>query len=424
MTQAQALDILKSGANVFLTGAPGSGKTHTIGQFVEWLRSQKKTVGITASTGIAATQLGGVTVHSWSGIGIKDRLTPRDLKYMRDQSHLVKRARAADVLIIDEVSMLSSATLTVVNEACKSLRQSRMPFGGMQVVLVGDFFQLPPVVRREPGTRPADLFGAAGGDASHFAFSSPAWHELELTVCYLTEQHRQADASFLDLLSAIREERVDLNHEELLTERLTKTAPPGVTKLFSHNRDVDKDNARQLARLEGEEFSFFMDHEGPEALTKHLVRGCMSPEVLELKEGARVMFTRNDFNAGFVNGTIGTVMGFEMGEEDMIPVVETDDGNIIEVEPAEWKLERDDEEEATISQVPLRLAWAITVHKSQGMSLDSAYMDLSRTFEYGQGYVALSRVRSLAGLHLAGVNDRSLKVHPLIVTADRAWRPR
>ncbi|PIQ62062.1 MAG: hypothetical protein COV99_07285 [Bacteroidetes bacterium CG12_big_fil_rev_8_21_14_0_65_60_17] len=422
MTQKEALDLLQSGANVFLTGAPGSGKTHTIGAFIDWLRLQGRTPGITASTGIAATHLGGMTIHSWSGIGVKETLSPADRRGLAKTRRLVERAQRTDVLIIDEVSMLSSGTLQAVNEACKTLRDNKKPFGGLQIVLVGDFFQLPPVRRRDPAevARP-DLFGSAGGDTTIFAFSSPAWHEADLQVCYLTEQHRHSDRNYLGILSSIRDETVDDDEKQELATRFTQQAPKDVPKLFTHNRDVDKDNARLLDRLPGDAHRFKMEWEGPTPLAKALARGCLSPENLELKVNARVMFTRNDFTAGFVNGTTGTVVEFQ-DDADGLPIVETDDGQFIEVEPAEWRMEEGDDENALIRQVPLRLAWAITVHKSQGMSLGSAYMNLSRTFEFGQGYVALSRVRTLDGLYLAGINDQALRVHPHIVDVDRSWR--
>jgi len=318
--------------------------------------------------------------------------------------------------------MLSSGTLQAVNEACKTLRDNKKPFGGLQIVLVGDFFQLPPVRRRDPAevARP-DLFGSAGGDTTIFAFSSPAWHEADLQVCYLTEQHRHSDRNYLGILSSIRDETVDDDEKQELATRFTQQAPKDVPKLFTHNRDVDKDNARLLDRLPGDAHRFKMEWEGPTPLAKALARGCLSPENLELKVNARVMFTRNDFTAGFVNGTTGTVVEFQ-DDADGLPIVETDDGQFIEVEPAEWRMEEGDDENALIRQVPLRLAWAITVHKSQGMSLGSAYMNLSRTFEFGQGYVALSRVRTLDGLYLAGINDQALRVHPHIVDVDRSWR--
>ncbi|MEQ9103179.1 MAG: PIF1 family DEAD/DEAH box helicase [Rhodothermales bacterium] len=428
MTQREALDILKTGVNVFLTGEPGSGKTHTIGQYIDWLKQHRKIAGITASTGIAATHLGGLTIHSWSGVGIKDRLTPRDLKAIKENKRLTDRAKKTHVLVIDEVSMLSADMLTSIDRACRVLRENAQPFGGLQVILVGDFYQLPPVQRRAPVPPPRtsewdDMPGLFDNEPeappSIHAFASPAWDALELRVCYLHEQHRQADKTYLDVLTAIRSEQLYDEHYELLASRIVEHVSPGITKLYTHNADVDRQNMRALDLLATDTRIYRMETKGPQPVVAQMIRGCLSPEELVLKVGARVMFTRNDFQAGFVNGTTGVVVEFTADG----PIVETEDGTYIEVESAEWRFESgEDSEEASLTQLPLRLAWAITIHKSQGMSLDRAHMDLSRTFEFGQGYVALSRLRSLQGLTLKGINERALRVHPEIVSRDLAFR--
>jgi hypothetical protein len=163
-----------------------------------------------------------------------------------------------------------------------------------------------------------------------------------------------------------------------------------------------------------------MSAKGPQPFVQSLQRGCLSPETLELKRGAVVMFTKNDPAGRYVNGTLGIVE--EFGKEDGEPIVMTRSGKRVFAEPATWKIDEGGKERASITQVPLRLAWAMTVHKSQGMSLDAAVIDLSRAFEYGQGYVALSRLRSLSGLHLLGLNERALRVHPAAVEKDAEFR--
>jgi len=408
MTQAEALAILKTGANVFLTGEPGSGKTHTINQYVAYLRSAGVEPAITASTGIAATHIGGRTIHSWSGIGIRPSLNKYDLDRIGQNRTVFRRVSAARVLIIDEVSMLAAGTLAMVEAVCREVRQSDQPFGGLQVVLVGDFFQLPPVSK--PGGRSGD----------QFAFCSPVWDALNPIVCYLAEQHRQADAKFLGLLAAIRANAFTEDHRQILRGRYAKEPPGKVTELYSHNADVDKINADQLSELAGELKQFEMTGEGSEKLVIVLKAGCLSPETLELKVGARVMFTKNDLTERrYVNGTLGTVSGF--APVSGFPIVKTAAGQVV-AEPDDWRVEENGRQLAKITQVPLRLAWAITVHKSQGLSLDAAHMDLSKVFEYGQGYVALSRVRTLGGLSLAGLNDRALEVHPTIRVKDSEFK--
>jgi hypothetical protein len=434
MTQSQALSILKTGSNVFLTGEPGSGKTHTIAEYVAYLRARGIEPAVTASTGIAATHLGGMTIHSWSGIGIKTTLRTSDLHAIVTDKQIAKRVRRAHVLIIDEVSMLPAETLSMVDAVCRAIRGSAEPFGGMQVVLVGDFFQLPPVVKpvqdeqiadsRQRTARSEDLRAASYSlpAAPRFAYESPAWKGANLTVCYLTEQHRQDDGEFLTLLSAIRRNSFRAEHLRCLASRAIRHdgAPKTAPKLFSHNVDVDRVNDGVLAQLPGEPRVYAMSSQGPDALVSALKKGCLSPETLRLKPGAAVMFTKNNPKEGFVNGTLGTVEEFDA--HDHHPIVKTRSGRRVDVEPMDWAVEEHGTIRARVTQLPLRLAWAITVHKSQGMSLDEAVVDLRGVFEFGQGYVALSRVRRLSGLYLLGWSERAFRVHPTALTHDAEFR--
>lgn len=403
MTQNAALDILKTGANVFLTGEPGAGKTYVINQYIAWLEAAGLSVAVTASTGIAATHIGGMTIHSWSGIGIRDTLTQYDLDKISTNEKVTRRAKKAHVLIIDEVSMLDGRLLDMVNLVLKTVRQREEPFGGLQVVFVGDFFQLPPVTRR--------------GDSMLYSFQSRAWSDSLLLTCYLSEQHRQEDNLFLGLLKSIRLNQVEEDHYTLLAEQ-TSIAYENIepTKLYTHNADVDTFNNQRLRELAGHTKTFRMHGKGGRVLVESLMRNCLSPETLELKEEAMVMFTKNNFEKGYVNGTLGRVIDFD--RTDGWPIVRTSDGRTIKAESTSWEVAEDGKVRATIEQVPLRLAWAITVHKSQGMSLDAAEIDLSKAFVYGQGYVALSRVRALAGLKLSGMNPNALAVDPRVVAQD------
>ncbi len=426
MTQNEALTILKTGVNVFLTGEPGAGKTHTINKYVEYLRSHGIEPAITASTGIAATHVGGMTIHSWSGIGIKDKLTREDLRRIKDLPLYTKRIRKAKVLIIDEISMLDGKIFSMIDMTCRTVRESVDPFGGLQIVCVGDFFQLPPIARR-PITLPEDMLWAQSDEplAPVFAFQSETWMALDPAVCYLTEQHRQDDKKFLEVLSAIRSRRLQPDHIRHIESRNSarKTIDDKkTTKLYSHNADVDRMNDAALSTLSEKLLAFSMATHGAKHLVETLKKGCLSPETLNLKIGASVMFTKNHPQGKYVNGTLGTVMDFH--KETRLPIVKTHDGRSIEVEPVEWVIEEEGTTKARVRQLPLRLAWAITIHKSQGMSLDAAVMDLSRVFEYGQGYVALSRVRNLAGLTLLGHNARAFEVHPVVFDQDRFFRAR
>lgn len=403
MTQEQALNVLKTGGNVFLTGEPGAGKTYVINQYIAWLEACGLKVAVTASTGIAATHIGGMTIHSWSGIGARDTFTRYDLDQIVAKEKIVARAKKTNVLVIDEISMLDGKLLDMLNVILRTIRQSSEAFGGIQVVFVGDFFQLPPISRQ--------------GDVSRYAFESRAWEEARPLICYLTEQHRQEDELLLGLLSSIRANDVEDEHFTLLSEQ-TDIGYEGVepTRLYTHNADVDAVNEAKLKELSGPVRRFTMSGKGSKPLQEGLIKSCLSPSLLELKEDALVMCTKNNFEAGYVNGTLGRVVGFE--GVDGWPIIETPSGKRITIEPTSWSLAEDNKVLAEITQVPLRLAWAITVHKSQGMSLDAVEVDLSKAFVFGQGYVALSRVRTLTGLKVLGMSPTALRVDPKIVAAD------
>jgi hypothetical protein len=364
---------------------------------------------MTASTGIAATHLRGMTIHSWSGVGVHTDIDDEGFKHLLKNRVAIRRIREAKALVIDEISMLDARAFSLVDRICRHAKGSKsLPFGGLQVVLVGDFFQLPPVSR---------------GEKSSFAFESSAWEALAPVVCYLSEQHRQEDTAFLEILSAIRRDEVTDTHRETVRARMLGPddfPDEDLPRLFTHNADVDMINMAALARLPGKACVFRMATRGSEKPLASLVRGCLSPEQLELKEGATVMFTKNNPDEGYVNGTLGTVIGFE--STSRLPIVRTRDGESITVEPAEWAVEEGEEIVARIRQLPLKLAWAMTIHKSQGVSLDAAVMDLSRVFEFGQGYVALSRVRTLSGISLLGISERAFMTHPGVRERDILFR--
>lgn len=410
MTQEQALSILKTGGNVFLTGEPGAGKTHTLNRYIEYLKDHQISVAVTASTGIAATHINGMTIHAWSGIGIKDSLSPAELDEITQRERVVRRIAKTSVLVIDEVSMLDGGVLSMVEAVTRSIKGMPLPFGGMQVVLVGDFFQLPPVTRR--------------GDTMQFAFESSVWQGLDPLVCYIDEQYRQDDETLGALLSSIRKGEIDESVYDLLGSCSETSFREGMepTKLYTHNADVDAMNKKRLAELNERSRTFQMSAKGNKQLLEGLKRSCLSPEILELKVGAMVMCTKNNFEVGYVNGTLGQVT--DLDTKNGNPVIETLDGREITITSASWTVADGDKVLAEVTQYPLRLAWAITVHKSQGMSLDAAEMDLKNAFEYGQGYVALSRVRTLSGLLLRGCNARALEVHPTILRRDQEFKER
>ncbi|MSU45100.1 MAG: helicase [Candidatus Zambryskibacteria bacterium] len=408
MTQAEALDILKLGKNVFLTGPAGSGKTHVLNAYVKFLKSHAVDVAVTASTGIAATHIGGMTIHSWSGIGVRDVLTDYDIEELMERQYLYKRFERTKVLIIDEVSMLHHFRLDLIEWICRQMKHNEKPFGGMQIIVCGDFFQLPPVSRGEVLE-------------SEFAYKSESWLASKFTICYLSEQHRQKDNTYLSILNQIRQNKVTKNTIELLKTRFNKDPESGgeSTRLYTHNIDVDVVNMRHLDLIKADEKSYQMIWKGSQGLAQSLIKSCLSPEKLVLKKGARVMFTKNHPEGMYVNGTLGIVKDFNSFGD---PIVETNSGMNLSVSQQSWKIEEDGKMKAEISQYPLRLAWAITVHKSQGMSLDAMEVDLSKAFTKGMGYVALSRVRSLGGMKLLGFNDMSLQIDPEVLEMDMQFQ--
>ncbi len=404
MIQKEALDILKAGRNVYLTGAAGSGKTHVLNKYTEYLKDRGVVVAVTASTGIAATHLSGMTIHSWSGIGIKDDLSDYDIEILTQKEHLWKRYDKTKVLVIDETSMLNPRMFDALDRLAKAMKKNDNFFGGMQLVLSGDFFQLPPIVKN--------------GDTVSYIDSSDAWKKMNARICYLEEQYRQdEDKVFGRILTEIRSGAVSSNTREIFEEmrgihKKSKVAP---TRLYTHNADVDSVNEKELKKLKEKEFEYEMSTKGKSNLVTSLCKSILAPETLKLKEGAIVMFIKNNFEEGYVNGTLGKIISFE----DKMPIVETRSGKKISVNYATWEIEEDSKILASAEQLPLRLAWAITVHKSQGMSLDAAEIDLSKSFVPGQGYVALSRLRSLDGLTLLGLNNTALSVDPYVLELNK-----
>ena len=412
MKQETALNILKAGENVFLTGSAGAGKTYTLNQYIMYLKARKVPVAITASTGIAATHMNGMTIHTWAGIGIKDSLSDDDLKRMKERKYLKEHLENAQVLIIDEISMLHAKQLNLVNQVLKYFKESDEAFGGIQVIVAGDFFQLPPVGKNDERNR------------DKFCFMSDAWVEAKFRVCYLTEQHRQGDDYLNDILNAIRAQNIEQAHIQALEQTRQQDIGDTFTRLYTHNMDVDNINFKHLNEIETESKQFDAVCDGNEKLIETLKSSVRAPEILNLKKHAKVMFVKNNFDMGYINGSLGEVICFEEDDDHgILPKVKLTDGTVLLVEPETWSVDNDAGKTiASFQQIPLRLAWAITIHKSQGMTLEAAEINLSHTFEKGQGYVALSRLKSLSGLRLLGFNSQALELDSLAIKADRRFQ--
>ncbi len=406
MDQKKALKILHSGKNAFVTGQAGSGKTFLLSKFIDEARRKGKNVAVTATTGLAATHLNGTTIHSWSGMGIASSITPDFYKKIRKPRREI--IRETDILIIDEISMLHDYRLDMINAILKKIRNDTRPFGGIQLIMSGDFFQLPPINRHD------DEF--TGG----FVTESVAWRQAELVICYLNEQHRQADENLSEILTAMRGNELRRNQVQKLLDRIETEAPEDeiVTKLYTTNRDVDSINHKELAKINSKSYFYNQETEGTSHYVDVLRRAILAAPILELKKGAHVMSIKNSPEGKFVNGSLGEVIDFKYGE----PVVKFNNGQIIRMKSSEWNLSDGEIVLATIKQLPLKLAWAITVHKSQGMTLDGAEIDLSKAFVEGMGYVALSRVKKLDSLYLKGLNKTAITVNKEAIKIDKMLR--
>jgi len=408
MDQETVLDILKMGKNVFLTGSAGTGKTYILNKFINYLKSHEINPAIVAPTGIAASHLNGMTIHSFFGLGIRDNVDEYYIDSLIQKKYLNQRLSKLKVLLIDEVSMVSPEIFSSIDRILKAFKFSNEPFGGVQVVVSGDFFQLPPISKIKKKKR--------------FAWQSDIWKESNFSTCYLEKKFRQEDDKLIKILDDIRSGEISEESHKLLKEAYNKKLNNSFrpTKLYTHNIDVDQINKKELENLNQKSRFFSASAKGSKKNIEKIFKSSLVLEEIILKKEAVVLFIKNNYEKGYINGTTGKVIDFA---ENGDPIVEIFSGRKINVVKEDWSFENEDGKIlATVSQIPLRLAWAITVHKSQGMTLEYAEIDLSKTFETGQGYVALSRVKSTEGLSLIGLNKKALEVDPLILFVDEKMK--
>lgn len=402
---------LHTGKHCFVTGKAGTGKTTLLKRLVE--RTQKNVV-VVAPTGVAAVNAGGVTIHSMFGLPLAcfaptdDFVDPNIAvnrhrllhEHLRLHSEKLQVLRELELLIVDEVSMVRCDVLDAVDLVLRAVRGDRQPFGGTQVMLIGDVHQLPPVAK------PADWDVLKEYYLSPYFFDSLVWPRLDAARIELNTIYRQSDAQFLELLNNVRNRRLGAEDYRRLRERYDpafKPQEPGYVLLSTHNRKADGVNAAELANLAGKTYSFAAEIEGD--FPEHLFP---CDEVLRLKAGAQVMFIRNDTEGGaYYNGKLAVVKRIHDGS---ITVTFRDSGKDYILHREIWENIGYGVEEKTgkivkeelgrFSQYPLRLAWAITIHKSQGLTFDKVIVDAGRSFAAGQAYVALSRCRTLEGIVL------------------------
>ncbi|GFH45395.1 hypothetical protein CTEN210_01869 [Chaetoceros tenuissimus] len=416
----------KERRNCFITGSAGTGKSYLLKYLVQELREQKnkngetRKVGIAASTGVAAVIVGGSTLHSFFGIGIGGGSISSLLNKVRKNKAALDRIDEIDALIIDEVSMMSSELLEKLDVITREVRRNGyyrdQPFGGIQIIAFGDFYQLPPVTKiTRDNWEDRHLRG--------FCFESEVWKELGLhrNIIELQDVQRQEDEDFIKLLNKVRIGEVDttdihyLNSKCLISDHNPLPADGIVpTRLYVLNRDVDEENITRLQDLDSpeivckavERWRELVPTGTPPSVKKQMQESLRMelPDEVRLKVGAQVMLTRNKkMEDSLVNGSRGVVERFvDEGGEFLIPVVRFDNGIIAKIEPVEsFRYNPSGEEGCLVRmQIPLKLAWAVTVHKSQGSTLSRASLDLSSSFEFGSCYTALSRVKSLEGLWL------------------------
>jgi ATP-dependent DNA helicase PIF1 len=407
------------GSNIFITGGAGVGKSYLTSLIVKNLRDTGMRVRVTASTGVAASLVNGQTLHSLLGLGLADKPVDVLINMAMKRRKVVNTWRNMDVLVIDEVSMLDPDFFTKVDLVVSAMRGNNDPFGGLQVVLVGDFFQLPPVHPR--GRSP---------DMAKFVFETDTWENLVDECVELTEIFRQDNTSvFAHTLRKIREADLDLDDIERLLSRVN-TDPAhakGVvpTQLYARRTDVAELNTTHLSKLNSltsTTYDYTIETTMPEGVDDAVTRAELKkfasfvestmqvPRSLELREGAQVMMLSNQRTTGLVNGSRGVVVGWDGGN----PVVRFKHITTT-IEPHTWEFERESVGTVCVRQIPLQLAWAVTIHKSQGMSLDCAEMSLDHSvFEYGQAYVALSRVRSLEGVKIVKFDHRVIRADPRV----------
>lgn len=391
-----ALDLVeKTDCSLFLTGRAGTGKSTFLQLFKNTTR--KKAV-VLAPTGIAALNVGGQTIHSFFGFPPR-YINPDDIRVSRQRKWFEK----IEVLVIDEISMVRADLLDAIDFSLRKHRKNDLPFGGVQVVFIGDLFQLPPVVSSQE-----ERFLLENRYESPYFFSAHVMAEAEMEMLELRKVYRQENRHFLRLLDAVRLNQIDWEDLEDLNARYNPRfeAPKSWITLSPYNRSVDAINRRQLANLPPPEHIYTATLTG-----EFDPRQAPAEVVLSLRRGAQVMFVKNDPEGRFVNGTIGEVVGLD---PDEVTVRIEDQGNLreVSVERMSWEIikykpsEKDENElvaevVGTFTQFPLKLAWAITIHKAQGKTFDRVVIDMGRgAFEFGQAYVALSRCRSLDGIVL------------------------
>jgi ATP-dependent DNA helicase PIF1 len=430
--QRHAVELAARGESFFFTGSAGSGKSTALRAIVSELTREGRSVSLTASTGAAALLIGGMTLHSWAGCGLASE--PVAVLRKKMSGRTMERWRITDCLIVDEISMVQPALFDKFEELARIVRGCDKPFGGLQIIACGDFGQLPPVSRGGDDGGCGDGGGsgrARPSDASRFLFSCAAWRMVIHETVLLTAVHRQREPELLEMLESVREGR--LTPQALATISATQNNSlvnaQGVeaTKLFARNVDVDAMNASRLARLPQPQFDNLAEDSGQ---TWMLEKNSKLPVKISLRVGAQVMLLVNKPASGLVNGSRGVVVELPQkpGEPVSVQFIGLDGAFPVGLDTHEVPHGLHGASSgplaaaATRRQYPLRLAWATTIHKSQGCTLDLVECDLSGCFEVGQAYTALSRCSSLGGLRVVGFSQGAVRCSEAVAAFYRHLR--
>jgi ATP-dependent DNA helicase PIF1 len=416
--QQYLFDEYKSGSNLFITGPGGCGKSFLIKHIVDHAKESKKQVDVCALTGCAAflLQCGATTLHRWSQLGLAKGTQEDMVKYIYFNKRRCSKWKKTQLLIVDEVSMMSKHLFELIDKIGKTVHKNNKPFGGIQVIFCGDFYQLPPVGNDdEPETK-------------QFCFESPQWDNTFDVQMELTEVFRQKDDSFVKMLHQIRKGKITKNTIAKLQSRIRPITEDIVkpVRLTPIKAIANRINMRELSKLNSDEFDFsskVYDELGPfertaqglkpptktamDQETKFIMDNSLFENQLKLKIGCQVMCIANiDVENGITNGSTGVVREVH----NNIPIVQFHNGLTLPIAPFKWQSEKI--KGFGIQQIPLILAWAVTIHKSQGATLDCAQMDLgSNVFACGQTYVALSRVKALENLYLTDFDYTKIRVN-------------
>ena len=395
--QKQAARLLNGEDNVFITGGAGSGKSYLLRKFLRGIDPTK--IPVLASTGAAAVLIGGRTFHSFFGLGILEGGPDATIERALKDRRLARRLKKMSGFVLDEISMIPGSVLETAERIASLVRDDERPWGGLKMIAVGDFAQLPPIT--------------LGKSHRDWAFLNPVWEKSKFQAIQLTEMMRSKEMAFNEILGDVREGIVSDRVKELLDWRSIHEDDEEVeaSVLYARKVDVERINLSKLARLSGTSKIFETAYTGDERTQKTLANTAPVPPKLELKKKALVMIRQNDPQGRWVNGSLGHVVSMKSDTLE----IELMNGRRIDLEKARFSvMSADGNEIGSATNFPVNLAYAITIHKAQGATLDRVILSLKQLWEPGQAYVALSRVKSSEGLFVDGWEEASIFADPLV----------